>query len=180
MRDYTSATAKARTPANGSRGYLGDGDYRVETIAQADDKTDANGVDILTFKDAQARARKLYDDHQRASKAEQAAEAEPKPEKPYTVADAIAAYLAFLAKKPKGSVRDARWRAEALILPQLGDIPLAALKKKPLQDWLDSTAQLHRGCEPDKAKSKNFALSILMTRMLGGGARQAQSAFGRR
>jgi len=31
------------------RRYLGDQDYKVETIATADDVEDANGVDVLDF-----------------------------------------------------------------------------------------------------------------------------------
>src|SRR6516162_8797486 len=60
-----------------ARWYLGEGRYRVETIAQADDKNDANGVDIVIFRQAQDAARKLYAEHQRVC------EAEPEPAAPY-------------------------------------------------------------------------------------------------
>ena len=61
-----------------ARWYLGEGRYRVETIAQADDKNNANGVDIVIFRQAQDAARKLYAEHQRVC------EAEPEPAAPYT------------------------------------------------------------------------------------------------
>ena len=60
-----------------ARWYLGEGRYRVETIAQADDKNNANGVDIVIFRQAQDAARKLYAEHQRVC------EAEPEPAAPY-------------------------------------------------------------------------------------------------
>ena len=51
-----SARASIFDTARGKRGgawvvrrYLGDQDYKVETIATADDVEDANGVDVLDF-----------------------------------------------------------------------------------------------------------------------------------
>ena len=62
-----------------ARWYLGEGRDRVETIAQVDDKNDdANGVDIVTFRQAQDAAWKLNAEHQRVC------EAEPEPAAPYT------------------------------------------------------------------------------------------------
>ena len=117
-----------------ARWYLGDGGYKVETIAQADDTADANGTDILNFRQAQDVARKKYDAHQHAAKAP------PEPAGAYTVGDAIAEYLAYLDEKKK-TARDARWRAEALILPQLGNVACADLTKDVLSQWLNAAAR---------------------------------------
>jgi integrase len=115
------------------RFYLHDGKYKDETIAQADDTADANGADILDFWQAQEKAREKYNEHQRA------ASAPPEPERPYTVADAINKYLDFLETHRK-SAADARYRAEAFIIPELGDITCACLKKEKLQSWLNQMA----------------------------------------
>ena len=117
-----------------ARWYLGDGSYKVETIAQADDAADANGIDILNFRQAQDAAREKYDEHQRS------ALGPPEPERPYTVGDAIRAYLDFLETHRK-SAADARYRADALILPELGEVVCADLTKTMLQKWLNATAK---------------------------------------
>src|SRR5215813_14113339 len=49
------------------RHYAGDQIYVVETIATADDLSDANGVDVLTFDQAQAKARSLRDNRSKAT-----------------------------------------------------------------------------------------------------------------
>ncbi|WP_348640415.1 integrase [Mesorhizobium sp. M2E.F.Ca.ET.166.01.1.1] len=43
-----------------ARLYRGERDYQVETFADADDKLDANGKTVLTFNQAQDRARELH------------------------------------------------------------------------------------------------------------------------
>jgi integrase len=113
-----------------------EGGYKVETIGTADDTGDPNGTDILNFAQAQKLARQKYDERQRAAKVA----AEPAPKPPYTVRDAIKEYLAFLETNRK-TARDARWRAEALILPELGNAACADLTKDLLKRWLDAAAQ---------------------------------------
>ena len=73
------------------RRYLGDQDYKVETIATADDVEDANGVDVLDFW-ASSRG---CPEHAARSCAEG-----------YIVADAVADYLEHLEGR-------ASWRKEA-------------------------------------------------------------------
>jgi phosphopantothenoylcysteine synthetase/decarboxylase len=75
------------------RRYLGDQDYKVETIATADDVEDANGVDVLDFWQAQEAARNMRPG------------AVPNV-KGYIVADAVADYLEHLEGR-------ASWRKEA-------------------------------------------------------------------
>ena len=127
------------------------GDYEVETIAQADDKADANGIDILTFKDAQEEARKLYDKRQKDAKAA----AEPAPEQPYKVGDAIEDYLDFL-KEERRTEHDARCRAYALIIPKLGGEVCDNLTTEMLQAWLRETAKAAPRLRTRKGKDQRY------------------------
>ncbi len=116
--------------------------YRVEAIAAADDVIDADGAAVLSFAQAQAVARRRFVEHIRTA-AGMPAEAGP-----YRVRDAIADYLAWLDQNRK-TARDARWRAEALILPALGDVDCAKLSTKAIRDWLDRTSK-----EPPRVRAK--------------------------
>jgi integrase len=111
------------------RWYIGAGAYKVETIAVADDKADAgDGEAVLSWSQAQARARKEHAKHLRVAKGL------PADGGPYTVRRCIEEYLVFLDAERKSGA-DARYRAEALILPALGDISCADLTKDKLRDW---------------------------------------------
>src|SRR5207247_6223814 len=90
----------------------------VESLeGRPDDVLDADGVTVLTWSQAQAEARKLF-----GRRAREAAGLEAEQRKgPYMVRDAIADYLYWLARHRK-TIRDSKYRADALILPDLGDI----------------------------------------------------------
>ncbi len=115
------------------RWYRGDQAYETETIGAADDTLDADGDVILTFAQAQAVARRVFLDRKRA-----AAGLTPR-SGPYTVKAAIDDYIAWLEHNRK-TAKDARWRADALILPHLGDTECAKLTTKQLRDWRDAIA----------------------------------------
>jgi integrase len=115
------------------RWYVGDGNYKVETIGTADDSADADGVAILDYRQAQAVIRERYVEHTRVAKGL------PAKDGPYTVRACIDDYLTFLEGNRK-SAKDARWRAEALILPTLGEIVCAELTATKLRRWLEDTA----------------------------------------
>ena len=115
------------------RWYVGDGDYKLETIGLADDVADADGVAVLDFKQAQILIR------QRHVQAVRAAQGLPARDGPYTVGTCVEEYLAFLEANRK-SAKDARWRAAALILPKLGNIACADLTAPGLRKWLADTA----------------------------------------
>jgi integrase len=108
-----------------ARHYIGDQSYQVEVIGTADDFSDADGVRILSYRQAQslARERATARAHHAAGK-----------HGPLTVADAMAAYFEFLEVDRK-TARDARVRSEALLLPELGDIEVAALTTERLRKW---------------------------------------------
>jgi integrase len=115
------------------RRYRGDGGYTRENLRTADgaliiadDFAEADDVGILTFAQAQAAAR--IKPGQRVG--------------PYTVADACHDYIEQLRSHGKSeyAIRDARYRIEALILPALGDVKVAALTAKRLKKWRDGIA----------------------------------------
>jgi integrase len=117
-----------------ARIYLGGQQYRVETLGTADDNAVADGAAVLDWRQAQARAR------ERLAAAARAQAGIEEPAAPCTVREAVYDYLAWLAEHRK-SADDARCRAEALILPALGDLELSALTTKRIRDWLEASAR---------------------------------------
>ena len=109
----------------GSRHYVGGQDYTVETIEAADDLSDADGVAILSYRQAQSRARErmVHRAHAAAGK-----------HGPLTVRDIVEAYLEWLEGNRKSAV-DAGHRARAHIYPTLGDTEAALLKTDVLRRW---------------------------------------------
>ncbi len=107
------------------RHYVGGQAYEVETIGAADDLSDADGVAILNFKQAQekARERMVRRAHAAAGKTG-----------PLTVRQAVDNYLEFLVTNRK-SADDSRYRAAAFIYPELGDLEVEALTTDRLRRW---------------------------------------------
>jgi integrase len=102
------------------RRYVGAQQYAVESLnAVADDNSDANGHDVLDFRQAQRRALDR--------KPKVAAGA-------ITVADALKQYLADLAHRGRPT-RDTAYRVDALIVPALGTIAVEALTSEQIRAW---------------------------------------------
>lgn len=117
------------------RRYQGLGRYREETLPGfADDYQDADGAAVLSFAQAQERALR------------QVGVAGP-----LTVAEAIADYLSYLELERRTAV-DARFRANAHILPQLGDLKIEELTTAQLRRWRD-----HLASTPKRVRSKRAA-----------------------
>jgi hypothetical protein len=106
-----------------TRRWLAPNRYSVRQLGLADDYTPADGIGILTYEDAHIAARR---DHGIAPGH-------------MTVADAIAAYIAWL-KTHRATGREAEQRARKLILPELGKIQLADLTARHLTKWRDELA----------------------------------------
>jgi integrase len=129
----------------------------MRVIGQADDFSDANGLTILTYDQAQAKARELM---KRRTFAEAGIV-----EGPYTVARAIDDYVAFL----DASGKDHKWaelRARNMIVPVLGNIEVAALTsdrlRKFLVDMADAPPRRRRHTSPRARKaSANRTFSVL-------------------
>jgi len=114
-----------------ARHYVGERQYAVERVGAADDYSDADGVVILDFWQAQEAARKAM--VQRAHHAHGR-------HGPITVAAAMDDYLGFLENNRK-SAADARYRDRAFIRPILGDIEVAKLTADRLRKWMQDMAK---------------------------------------
>ncbi len=118
------------------RWYLGAEAYKVESLeGRPDDVLDADGATVLTWSQAQAEARRLFARRQREAVGLEANQRKG----PYTVRDAIADYLDWLSRHRK-TTRDSKYRAEALILPDLGEINLDRLSAARLRKWHEGLA----------------------------------------
>lgn len=141
------------------RRYLGQETYRVVSLeGRPDDVLEADGVTVLSWSQAQATARKLFQERQRES-----AGLEPQQRGAYTVADAMADYLAAYkaGRTAKGTGRGAdrmEWTINAHILPALGDIALPGLTKHRVETWLrslaDAPARLRTRVGADKQNTR--------------------------
>jgi len=107
------------------RHYGGKQAYTVETIATADDFSDADGVAILDFWQATTAAREsmVARAHSAAGKG------------PCTVEVAIERYLQALEAKGKDA-KDTRARSRAMIVPALGKIEVADLTTGRIREWV--------------------------------------------
>jgi integrase len=123
------------------RKYVGQQRYAIEALAGvADDYSEADGVTVLSF----AMAQRLALDHK------------PKVDGPLTVGRAVESYLEFLTAHRKSS-RDARYRFEALIRPQLGNVLVHELTKQQLEKWRDGLAAMPRRLRTPKGEQPRHA-----------------------
>jgi integrase len=121
------------------RRYLGDEKYDTESIGTADDYGHADGQAVLTFRQAQERAR-----GRPTVKAG-----------PFTVRDCVQQYLTWLEAERK-SGRDARLKAEAFILPALGDKKCEALTADDINTWRNNAAALPPRARTSKGAKQQY------------------------
>jgi integrase len=108
-----------------ARHYVGGGAYTVEKIdGVADDFSDANGVTVLDFKQAQDRARALHLQRHTASEITG----------PLTVKAALELHLEHLAGLGQ-NIASQQHHARVFILPALGDLEVAKLTAAQLRRW---------------------------------------------
>jgi integrase len=102
------------------RRYVGAQTYTVESLdAVADDNSEANGHDVLSFKQAQRRA----------------LEHKPRVEAgALTVVDALKQYLADLAHRGRPT-KGARYQVDAQIAPAFGAVAVEALTTEQIRAW---------------------------------------------
>ena len=123
------------------RRYIGDEKYATHTIGAADDFSDANGETILSFAQAQQKAREQI----KAG--------------PLTVQAAIEDYLAYLEAEGK-PITDPRARARAFICPKLfdtsakdpklGDMKVDDLSPDQFREWLTGLTK-----QPPRLRTKS-------------------------
>jgi integrase len=133
-----------------ARHYLGAQAYEVVTLpGVADDRGDADGLTVLSFRQAQAIARRLH------SERAHLAAGKPLPGVAYRVADAIADYCQGLERRGKPSAAT-RTRAASMITPQLGGIACEKLTKGDIDRWLHEVAEALPRVRNGKGKEPNF------------------------
>lgn len=125
------------------RRYVGSQTYTVETIkgALADDYADADGETVLDFAQAQKAAL--------AHKPRAAAG-------PLTVQKAVEDYVAHLEARG-GNTYDATVRANALILPPLGDTRVEELTATQLRGWHAALAKLPPRIRSGEGREQQYA-----------------------
>jgi len=112
-----------------TRCYLGNQSYEVEALGIADDLSDADGVAVLDFWQAQAKARSRLVQHANGTHAG-----------PITVRDVVEDYLEWLTNNRK-SAKDARYRMEAFVYPTIGNIVCAKLTADMIRKWHSGLAK---------------------------------------
>lgn len=127
------------------RHYTGEQQYKVETIATADDLSTANGVDVLDFRQAQEAARERRDTKVRAATGKG----------PFTVADAIQLYIKSLEAKGRKTA-DTQSRANAMILPDLGAETVDELTAEEIGSWFEKLASTPPRVRTAKGGAQRF------------------------
>jgi integrase len=112
-----------------ARRFIGEQSYDEQTFATADDLQDADGVVLLSFKQAQEAARAWW-------RAEERKDRGLAPDDgPYIVAKALDAYFADRERRGSKGLPQDRAAAKLRILPALGDLELTKLTTKRIRDW---------------------------------------------
>lgn len=124
-----------------ARRYTGDRRYAIHTIGLADDHRDANGIDVLTFAEAQKAAAVWADAETRRERGMEA------PAGPYTVTNACGDYLDWMRAHRK-SAHKVGLTIERHILPAMGKKQVARLTTAEIRKWhgaLAASPKLGRG-----------------------------------
>lgn len=156
------------------RHYLGEGKYEVVRLGTADDLVDAfaNGATddhALKLLDAAADPVLTFDQAQALARARKRKRATGMTTGPLTVKDAVEEYLERLDGEGSKSIKDARYRADAFILPaKIATIECNKLTADDLRKWKAKLAkeaprkrtkkdgkhkQQHRDFDPDDAEA---------------------------
>ena len=116
---------------------------QVQTrIAEADDLQDADGVEVLTFAQAQVAASRWFAGHTR--QAVEAAGGEMPLQGPITVRDAMRDYLAAAQRRGMKGLLITTQSTNAHILPALGEVQVAKLTRRRIEVWHETLAESPR------------------------------------
>lgn len=127
-----------------TRHYVGGQHYETEALGVADDLSDADGVAVLDFWQAQTKARERMVQRTHAAAGKTG---------PLTVADAMYAYLEFLENNRR-SAHTARSHDRLFIRPELGHLEIDSLTTDRLQRWLTKIASEKLKARPDVDDAK--------------------------
>jgi integrase len=111
------------------------GRQHYEALGAADDARDADGLTVFGFPQAQARARDWF----KQKAVEQAGDFLPL-DRPYSVGDAVADYLADYKRRSGKATDRVEAAIGAWITPELGPVPLAKLTKARIRAWHEKVA----------------------------------------
>jgi integrase len=103
--------------------------YVAETLAQADDVMDSDGTRVLTFYEAQEKARAWHLEQLRAETGNRTSI------RHYTVSNALDDYYAWFQHERK-SLAYTKGTIEAHIRPHLGAVEIKKLNARKIQEWL--------------------------------------------
>jgi integrase len=116
---------------------------RYESLGAADDFDDANGIDILSYTQAQAKAREWF-----SEELDQFAETEglvvSSSRKKYTVGNALDDYLKDAERRGVKGIKIMTTTINAHIRPALGDIEVKKLSRHRIETWLHELAESPR------------------------------------
>jgi integrase len=131
-----------RTRAGGGswvvRRFVGKGHYSEMGLGLADDLQDADGGAVLSFGDAQEKARIAWKAEQRELLGLAPATG------PHTVVDALRDYFEERERRGSKGVKADRHASEARIVPALGSIELARLTTQRLRSWQVALAKANK------------------------------------
>jgi hypothetical protein len=119
------------------RAYLGKQAYRVENIATADDRGEPDGHAVLSFSQAQARARA------RMVEISRKAAGLPTHTGPYTVAEAADDYIVWLEHEGRSeqTIKNTRGTFDAHVIPKLGATRADRLTTPQIKGWLSALSK---------------------------------------
>jgi len=155
-----------------TRCYIGNGEYKVQTIGLADDIQDDDGKTVLNFHQAQALARNEFQKKQRKIQGESPHEG------PYLVRHAIRDYLRDYEARSGKSTGRMESNINTHILPPLGKVDVEKLSRQRIRDWHHGLAaaaprlrtkegkdQQYReqGDDPDTARKRKATANRILT-----------------
>jgi integrase len=123
-----------RTGSWSVRRFIGEGRYEETKLGTADDVADADGIAILTFGQAQERARAWFAERTLADGGHQ------DPLAPYTVSDALDDYDRDYVRRGGKAVDRLRHSINAHIRPAFGSFELEKLSRAKIEGWLETLA----------------------------------------
>jgi integrase len=127
------------------------GRQHYEALGAADDARDPDNLTAFSFTQAQAKARDVF-----TRKAREVAGDFVPTDGPFTVADALTAYLTkYLRRGGKASGR-IESAARTYILPALGQLPVTKLTKRRLEEWHHGIANSAARVRTRKGEASRF------------------------
>ena len=132
------------------------GRQHYEALGAADDARDPDNLTAFSFTQAQSRARDVF-----ARKAREIAGDFVPTDGPFTVADALTSYLTkYLRRGGKASGR-IESAARTYILPDLGQLPVAKLTKRRLEEWHHRIANTPARVRTRNRRCARFRLHVV-------------------